>query len=284
MKTRLLSLMGGLLGAWFAVAGIAAEAADDAPRGKFSFAIVPQQAPSKLLSSWGSVLSYLQEHTEHDFMFRTAPDIPTFEDRLRSGDYDFAYMNPYHFTVFNQGDAGYQAVAKARDKRIRGIIVVHKDSPLQSLSDLNGMTLAFPAPAAFAASVLPRATLVAKNITFDTKYVSSHDSVYEAVAKGLYPAGGGVIRTLNATDPKTREQLRILWTTQGYTPHAIAVHPRIPADVVTAVQRALIGMTDDEAGRTALMQLKVKGFEIAANTDWDDVRHLNITTTLGSKQ
>jgi phosphonate transport system substrate-binding protein len=283
MTTKASRLTSALMGCSFALAGSAVESANDTQPGAFSFAIVPQQAPSKLLQSWGPVLSYLSKHTGHRFVFRTAPDIPTFEDRLSSQHYDFAYMNPYHFTVFNQGDAGYQAVSKAKEKRIRGIIVVREDSPIQSISELNGLTLAFPAPAAFAASVLPRANLMAENIVFEAKYVSSHDSVYQGVAKGLYPAGGGVVRTLNATNPNIRAQLRILWTTQGYTPHAIAVHPRVPADVVAGVRKALEEMSDDETGRSALKSLKIKGFESAANADWDDVRQLNITTAVGKQ-
>ena len=243
--------------------------------------IVPQQAPSKLLESWQPVLSILQQRTGERLVFRTAPDIPTFEQRLAAGEYDFAYMNPYHFTVFNRGDQGYQALVKAEDKLIQGILVVRKDSPLQTLAELEGATLAFPAPAAFAASVLPRAHLKAQGIDFEAQYVSSHDSVYKAVAKGLFPAGGGVVRTFEATDPAVREQLRVLWTTPGYTPHAIAVHPRVAPAVAEAVRQALVAMNEDEAGRAALEGLKVKGFEAARNADWDDVRALNIETNLG---
>jgi phosphonate transport system substrate-binding protein len=250
----------------------------------FSLGIVPQQAPTKLLASWGPVLRELEAHTGHRFVFRTAPDIPTFEQRLAAGEYDFAYMNPYHFTVFNKGDKGYQAVVKAEDKLIRGILVVVKDSPTETLQDLEGQTLAFPAPAAFAASILPRAHLKAEGITFDVQYVSSHDSVYKAVAKGLYAAGGGVLRTFEATNPSVREALRVLWTTPGYTPHAIAVHPRVASETGSAVQAVLVGLAASEAGRTALDGLKVKGFEKADNADWDDVRELNIETRVGKNK
>ncbi|MFT7672206.1 MAG: ABC-type phosphate/phosphonate transport system substrate-binding protein [Gammaproteobacteria bacterium] len=37
--------------------------------------------------------------------FKTAPNIPTFKKRLAAGEYGFAYMNPYHYTVFNQSMA-----------------------------------------------------------------------------------------------------------------------------------------------------------------------------------
>lgn len=272
-----------LVGLLCATSAAAQTTGEPAPRG-FSFGVVPQQAPSKLLQSWGPVLRYLQQHTGDRFVFRTAVDIPTFEQRVNDGEYDFAYMNPYHFTVYNQADTGYQALAKAKDKRIKGILVVRADSALHALADLEGATLAFPSPAAFAASVLPRAHLKAQGVEFGLRYVSSHDSVYKAVAKGLFVAGGGVLRTFEATDPSVRQQLRILWTTPGYTPHAIAVHPRVAKERVAAVREALLGMANDEVGRTALDGLKIKAFAAATNADWDDVRALNIDTGLGNKK
>jgi len=154
--------------------------------------------------------------------------------------------------------------------------VVRKDSPLESPRELDGATLAFPAPAAFAASVLPRAYLKGEGIAFTPRYVSSHDSVYRTVAKGLYPAGGGVVRTFNNVDPDVRDQLRILWKTKGYTPHAFAAHPRVPADVVERLTRAMLAMDGDAEGRTLLKSLSTKGFESATDSDWDDVRALGI--------
>ena len=282
MNCKALTLIAILLGCVLPAAGQAAATGATSLPAPLSFGIVPQQTSSKLLRSWGPVLKYLQEQTGQHFIFRTAPDIPTFEARLAAGEYDFAYMNPYHFTVFNQGDEGYQAVAMAKDKRIRGILVVRKDSPATTLEDLKNATLAFPSPAAFAASVLPRANLGAEQVPFEAQYVSSHDSVYKAVAGGFFPAGGGVIRTFNATDPKVREQLRVLWTTPPYTPHAIAANPRVDAAVVSSVQQALLAMDANEKGRLALENLKIKGLVAAKNSDWDDVRALQIETSLGT--
>jgi len=48
------------------------------------------------------------------------------------------------------------------------------------------------------------------DIEFEPNYVKSHDSVYRAVAAGLFPAGGGVTRTFNSLDPAIREDLRII--------------------------------------------------------------------------
>jgi len=240
-----------------------------------TFGLVPQQSASKLARLWGPVFAYLGRQTGLEIKFRTAPDIPEFERRVAAGEYDIAYMNPYHYTVFSR-QPGYRAFAKAKHKRIKGILVVRKDSPLESPRELGGATLAFPAPAAFAASALTRAYLKREGISFTPRYVSSHDSVYRTVAKGLYPAGGGVVRTFNNVDPGIRDQLRILWKTKGYTPHAFAVHPRLPADVVERLAQAMLAMDGDAEGRALLESLSTKGFESATDSDWDDVRALGI--------
>jgi phosphonate transport system substrate-binding protein len=241
----------------------------------YSFGIVPQQSADKLARLWGPILLQISEETGFRVNFKTAPDIPTFEKRLAAGEYDFAYMNPYHYTVFNQTN-GYQALVKASDKRIKGILVVRKDSAIEQMADLDGSTLAFPAPAAFAASILSQSNLNVSGVKFKPKYVSSHDSVYRTVAKGLYPAGGGIIRTLNNVAPDIRDQLRVLWTSQGYTPHAIAVHPRISKKKALSLQQAFVQLDQQAEGAALLKGIKIKGFEVAQDSDWDDVRGLEL--------
>lgn len=240
-----------------------------------TFGIVPQQAASKLATLWGPILRYLNAQTGYRFEFKTAPSIPEFEQRVLAGEYDIAYMNPYHFTVFNR-KPGYRALARQAKKRITGIIVVRKDSNATRLADLAGQTLAFPAPAAFAATVLPQAELKEQGVTFTPQYVSSHDSVYRGVAKGLFPAGGGIQRTFSNVAPEVRDQLRVLWNTRSYTPHAIAAHPAMDAEMFDKVRAAMLGMNDSEEGRGLLAAIKFGGIEAADDADWDDVRQLNI--------
>jgi phosphonate transport system substrate-binding protein len=247
----------------------------DAPLQVFSFGVVPQQSASKLARLWAPLLAYLGNKAGMELKFRTAPDIPEFERRVAEGEYDFAYMNPYHYTVFSQVP-GYRAFAKAKGQLLKGILVVRADSEIHDPRELEGATLVFPAPAAFAASVLPRAYLAQEGIAFTPKFVSSHDSVYLAVAKGLYPAGGGVVRTLDGLEPELKAQLRILWTTKGYTPHAFAAHPRLPPEAVQRLVRAMQGASEDEEGRELLAALNMQGFEQAEDSDWDDVRALGI--------
>ena len=240
-----------------------------------TFGIVPQQSASKLARLWGPILQHISDRTGVTLQFATAPDIPSFEKRLSSGVYDLAYMNPYHYTVFRKSP-GYLPLAKARDNRIKGIIVVRKDSGLRDLTELNDNTLAFPSPTAFAASILTRSHLSRLGVNYTPRYVSSHDSVYRAVAKGIFPAGGGVVPTFNNLAPDVREELKILWTTEGYTPHAVTVHQRLKKSTAEKIKQALIALEQSPDGKRLLRGIRIKGFESAADQDWDDIRKLNL--------
>lgn len=250
---------------------------------QYTFSIVPQQSASRLAKQWTPIMNELSKRTGHDFVFTTAADIPTFEQRLSEGLYDFSYMNPYHFVTFNQAP-GYQAIAKAQNKQIKGILVVRKDSGITDLKQLQDETLAFPAPAAFAATILTQADLAAQNINATPQYVSSHDSVYLSVARGFYPAGGGVMRTFKAMNSEIREQLTPIWVTKGYTPHAIASHPRVPLSVTKQVQEIFADLAKTDSGSKLLIPLKIIGFEAAVNDDWDDVRELHINNLMSDKK
>jgi phosphonate transport system substrate-binding protein len=240
------------------------------------FGIVPQQSASRLAKMWVPFLARLSEETGLDIKFATMKDIPTFEECLAQGTYDLAYMNPYHYTIYSE-KAGYRAFARQKDKLLQGIIVTRIDSPEKTLQDLRNRKIALPSPAAFGASVLPRAEMKSQGIDFEPVYVKSHDSVYRSVAAGFYPAGGGVQRTFNSMPEELRSQLRIIYRTQKYTPHAFAASGNLAPERVKAILQGMlkIAQTDPEL----LEPIKMKGFEAATDRDWDDVRGLGLSAS-----
>jgi len=236
-----------------------------------SFGVVPQQSASRLARIWVPILRKLGAQSGYDIKFATAKDIPTFEACLADGAYDIAYMNPYHYVVFNEL-SGYRAFARQKDHKLRGLLVTRKDNPIKDLDDLNKSKVAFPSPAAFGASVIPRAEIKARGISIETNYVNSHDSVYLAVASGLADAGGGVKRTWSTVPQNIRDQLRVFYQTDPYSPHAFAVKSTITDEQLTALLGSLENV--DEASLTAL---GMKGIEAAEDQDWNDIRSLGLT-------
>jgi len=251
--------------------------APQAPQTPLTFGIVPQQSASELARLWIPLIAGLGERTGLSLRFATAPDIPSFEKRLAAGQYDLAYMNPYHYSVFAQ-KPGYVAFAKEKGRRLRGIVVVRKESPIRELSELAGKAVAFPAPAAFAATVLVRAEFERLKLPIRPVFVNSHESVYLNVVQRQFEAGGGIPRTLQTVEAGVRDELRVLWQTRDYTPHAFAHHPRVPAATVQLLRQAMLAADAQDGLRPALEGLGLRGFEAAQDSDWNDVRALGIQT------
>lgn len=250
-----------------------AHAGETLGKAEFTFGIVPQQSASRLARMWGPFLDELSHQTGAKFRFRTTKDIPTFEACLAAGAFDFAYMNPMHYTIFSE-EAAYRAIAHQEGKRLKGVMVARVDSEFTEIASLQGQNIAFPSPGAFGASILNRASLQRVNVTFTPSYVKSHDSVYRAVAAGLMAAGGGVTRTWNALDPDVRAQLKIIYETEGFTPHAVAVHEGVDPKLAQTIQAALLNMsaTHPDLARG----IGMSGFVSATDSDWDDVRALGM--------
>lgn len=250
-------------------------AASAPPSHCHSIGIVPQQSVSELAENWVPLLAWITARSGECLRFATAPDITIFLQRLEAGEYDFAYMNPYQYVRTNKL-SGYRAMAREKGRQLNGIIVVNKDSAHQDLGDLNDSLLAFPSRSAFASSIVTQAELRRRGIRFQGRYVASHDSVYYGVARGLFAAGGGIPRTLEMLPEPQRSQLRVLWSSPMYPPHAFAYHPRLEKASVDAILKTLTELEESAEGRALLADIGFRGIEPARDADWDSIRALSI--------
>ncbi len=272
MFTRLLLAVFVMLCASIYLPGNA-DSAVSASKNVLVFGVVPQQAAEKLAAEWAPFLNYLSEKTGRTVKFESAPDIASFDQRTANGDFDLVYMNPMYYTSMHQS-VGYQVFAKEKDTLLKGIVVVQKNSPYQKLEDLAGKTVAFPGPNSFAAAVLPLVEFKSHGINVMPIYVGSHEGVYNDVARGLHAAGGGVAKTLAQTDSVVRDELRVLWSSDNYTPHPFASHPRVDQAVVEQLAKIMFDLDQDERGKKLLRDMRFRGFIAAQNSEYETFKHL----------
>lgn len=236
--------------------------------------IPPQQTPMEIAKRWTPLTIYLSRKSGVPIQLQTAKDITTFHSQLKQGQIDFSFVNPQTYIQVHQL-AGYQAFAKEKGGATVGLIVVRKDSLIQDVSQLDQLTMAFPGPTAFTATTLPRTYLTRQHVDVKPQYVVSIESVYRAVVKGLFQAGGGEARTFGILDPQLKNELRVLWQSKPLPPFPFFAHPRIPPQVVKRVQRAMLEMDEDAQGRALLSSLNFKAFEAAEDGDYDIVRKMH---------
>ena len=244
----LLACVASFAGAWMATAGVA-RAADSRV---YTVGIVPQFTPVAVHRVWHPTLRRVSKMSGYRFEVKSYRNFRAFIDDLRDGVVDFAYLAPFHMTVANNAQ-GYIPLLRNGSEPLIGVLVVARDSPIQSLADLQGKTIDFPSPQAFAASVLLRADLREhQKLNFTPRYVGTHGNVYRHVVLGQSVAGGGVNLSLAREPAALRDKLRVLYKTEAVPAHPIAVHPRVPPAICKALVDAITALSTEPKGRELL--------------------------------
>ena len=224
----------------------------DANSGKvYTFDVVPQLTAAKIYTTWSPLLQRVGQDAKLCFELRVSATIPEFEQKLLKGEPEFVFLNPYH-AVLAQQKKKYQPLLADSEDLLTGILVVRADSPIKHLEELKGKSITFPAPNAFAASLLIRAEMAKKKIEITPVFVKTHSNVYRYVIGKDAIAGGGVNNTLDNEAPEVRQQLRVLYETSAYTPHPVATHPSVTGAVRERFLNAMLKLTQDDEGRKLL--------------------------------
>jgi len=249
----------------------------------YSFGVVPQFEAKKLRRIWIPVLKQLELKTGFKFKLIGAPTIPAFEKEFLSGKFDFSYMNPFHLLISNESQ-GYLPLLRDHSKKLQGVLVVRKDSGIDSVKDLNNKTLAFPSPNALGASLQMRAELHDKfNLNITPVYVKTHDSVYLNVYLKQTAAGGGVGKTFNKQKDRLRNMLKIIYKTEPVSPHPIASHPRVPEQDRKIIADAFFDLANSESGQKLLSGIPIKKLGKASLTDYNPLKKMNLKRFFVSK-
>ena len=248
---------------------------DETARPVRSVYIVPQTANSQLYVQWVPILDRVGRETHQCFEIHVPSTIPEFEAVLHNGEADYAFMNPYH-QVMAYKSQGYVPLVADGKNLLDGIIVVRKDSKIKSIAELNNTTMVFPAPNAFAASLLIRSTLAEQNILVVAKYVTTHSNVYRSVILGDAPAGGGINNTFNRETPAVRDKLRVLYRTKGYTSHPFSANPRISRATQDATAQAFVRLGQTEEGQAMLDRVQMPAPKRVSYADYAVLEKLKL--------
>lgn len=213
--------------------------------------VVPQLPPATLFSRWAPLLDELGKATGMCFELRIATSIPAFEQELLAGRPDFAFVNPYHLVMARRVQS-YVPLVRDGKSPLSGVLVVPKDGGISELHQLDKKKVAFPAPNAFAASLLIRAELADKGIRITPVYIKTHANVFRAVALGDVPAGGAVNNTLEREPEDLRARLRVLYETASFAPHPFVSHTRVPQAQRDKLVRAFMQLATTGAGQKLL--------------------------------
>lgn len=238
--------------------------------------VVPQFDARQTRMIWQPILHSIKEQTGIHIELVGSPDIPEFEKQFMAGEFDLAYMNPYHLLKANEAQ-GYIPLVRDVGRTLFGIVVTRNDSAVRDIHDLDGKTVAFPAPNALGAALIPRAEFgESYDINIQPVYVKNHSSVYLNVVTGQAAAGGGVQKTLQSQPDNIRNALRVIYETPQVAPHPLAVHPRVSEETRRTISKAFLQLGNTQEGSALLAKIPMKQAGQASMDDYEPLKAMGL--------
>ena len=245
----------------------------------YVFLVHPLYNPQLLHQKFAPLMEYLDRNMPGTaFDLETANDYADFEGKLRAHKADFALPNPYHATLAQ--DWGYHVVAKMGDDSVfKGIFIVRTDSAIKVPADLKGKVVAYPAPTALAAALMPQLYLQKHGVDVQTDitniYVGTHNSsimnayLKQSAASATWPAAW---KAFQQSNPGEASHLRVIWETPTLIQNAIIVRNEVPEETRSRTTALLTTLQDTAEGRALLASIDTNSFVSSSDKDFEVVR------------
>ncbi|QCU90828.1 phosphate/phosphite/phosphonate ABC transporter substrate-binding protein [Thiomicrorhabdus sediminis] len=247
---------------------------------EYRFAIHPLHNPTRLFDVFNPLMDYLNARMPGvTFKVEASRNYAAFDDKLVNAEVPFALPNPYQTLLAI--DSGYHVIAKmGDDENFKGIILVRKDSNIESPLDLKGKTVSYPAPTALAATILPQYYLQKHGLDINkdisNKYVGSQESSIMNVFLGTTAAGATwppPWKALSEERPELKKQLKVIWQTQSLPNNSVVVRNDVNPEHAEQVRQLLSTLHTTVEGKQILAGMYLSKYELADNATYSIVRN-----------
>ena len=243
--------------------------------GERIFAIHPLHNPARLFEMYEPLIDYLnQSIPQAGLRLEASRNYAEFEKKIRAREPAFILPNPYQTLLAQR--SGYRVIAKmGDDDKFVGIILVRRDRGIRQVSDLKGEAVAYPAPTALAATMMPQYFFHTHGLDverdIDNRYVGSQESSIMSVYYGRVAAGATWMLPwleFQTEHPDKASELEARWVTEPLINNSVLVRDDVPVELAQAVAQALHNLHTTPAGQAVLERIKLSRFELA-----DDQRY-----------
>jgi phosphonate transport system substrate-binding protein len=261
-----------LLGAvGIAFCGTQAGAADKA----YEFGVFPYLPLAKIHALHAPMATDFEAKLGRQVQLSSKGDYATYAEELRKETYDIAFIQPFDY-VDAHDKHGYLPLAR-RGEDLEAVIVVLQDSPLQTIQDLKGKTIANP-PVHSAVSHLTSMALREAGINPRTgvkrDYGKNHYTCMHSVLIGIADACSTAAQALLHFEKEKRiaARFRILHKTVRI-PHALfVVHKRVAQKDREILLKTILNWPKTEEGKKIIEAGWFIPFVEAKDADYEVVR------------
>jgi len=244
----------------------------------YIFGVHPLHNPKRLFEVYQPMIEYINARLDGaELRLEASRDYPSYDKKLFARYFHFSLPNPYQTVTSLQH--GYKVFGKmGDDENFRGIILVRKDGDINSVEDLKGKTVSYPAPTALAATMMPQWYLYTHglNINKDIKnsYVGSQESSIMNVFLGKSAAASTWPPPWYAfikERPEIAKKVMIKWETPPLPNNGLVVRDDVPKELLNKVSSIILSLHTHKEGQGILKAMKLSRYEKADTSTYAPV-------------
>ena len=270
-----------------AVAGIAIMAllAAFCPRhasAEIRFITVPRLSAAELQTIYAPLIEYLSSEVGEKVTLVVPKDFDGVEKEVKAGKADIGFVNPLIYVQVKQS-VNIEPLALSSEvksgTRLRGIVIVRKDSDVIKLQDLKGKKFSFveedsPAGHIFQKLLLSKAGFDLKKDVIMLPYAKTHENVVMAVFNKTADAGGVREEQLDKMKGSLDiSQLKVVGFTDYFPNWPFFSTPSLKKESADKIRTALLKLKPNEPQNAKILgQARLTGFIPVADKEYDDLR------------
>ncbi len=243
------------------------------------FAVHPLHNPAALARAYQPLVDHLNARLPgRRFVLEASRDYADYERKIRARGPELLLPNPWQALQAMKVD--YRIIAAAGEPGdFRGLFLVRRDSPIHTVADLRGRSVAYPASTALAACIMPQWYLhehgIDPNRDIANVYVGSQESAIMNAYLGRVAVGvtwPPPWRQFLREHPDEAARMRVLWETPPLVNNAIMVRGDLPPALADSLRSILVTLDRSEAGRSVLTAMESSRILPATAADYEPVR------------
>jgi phosphonate transport system substrate-binding protein len=246
------------------------------------FGTVPRLSTPELQAMYSPLAEYLSKEIGEKVSIVVPKDFQAFKDAAVAGQMDIAFANPLLYVQIKD-KANIEPLALSSEvksgTRLRGIIIVRKDSGIEKIQDLKGKKFVFmekdsPAGYLFQLLLLNKAGFDTKKDMTVLPFAKRHDKVAAAVFDKTADAGGIREDELEKVKDKVDiSQLRIVGYTDYFPNWPFFASHKMKPEMVTKIRSALLKLKPNDPQNEAILKpARLTGFIPVSDKEYDDLR------------
>jgi phosphonate transport system substrate-binding protein len=240
-------------------------------------ALLPDENASTIIQNAQPLKHHLETALGRSIELVVTTDYSSMIEAMRFGRIEVAYFGPLSY-VLARSKSEIEAFAVGVSKgspTYTSVVITRVDSPVRTVEDIRGKTVAYGDQASTSSHLVPRAMLQDMGLVaerdYNVVYVGAHDAVARAVESGKVAAGAlsrPIFDSLVKSGRIDGAKLRVLAETKPIPNYPIAMQSKLSPKLKDEIRAAFLEIKDP----AILKSFRAEGFVATDDHAYDVLR------------